>query len=213
MRKQKGIGLLLLLVIMLVVMAGCGKAKKTQAESKTNPTFTIDGNNCFTVAYEEEFKEDYYDKKELESLIDSELAEFNETYAVDKSNGVVRESFSVKDGKAVLKLRFSSAQDYMNYSSNYVNSTRNARLFIGTYDEAVNAGYSFGGTFHAADGSEGFDAANVKDEEKVFVLFTNEKYRIGVSGEIIGMNSNVSLEDKLAVTSDKQENYIIYKLK
>lgn len=213
MRKQKGMILLLLLVIMLVVMAGCGKAKKTQAESKTNPTFNIDGNNCFTVAYEEEFKEDYYDKKELESLIDSELAEFNETYAIDKSNGVVKESFSVKDGKAVLKLRFSSAQDYMNYSSNYVNSTRNARLFIGTYDEAVNAGYSFGGTFYAADGSEGFNAADVKETEKVFVLFTNEKHRIGVSGEIIGMNSNVSLEDKLAVTSDKQENYIIYKLK
>lgn len=213
MRKLKGMLLILLLVVMLVVMAGCGKSKKTSNKSETNSTLVIDENNCLIVVYEEDFKEDYYDKKELEKFIDSELAEFNETYAADKSNGVVKESFSVKDSKAVLKLKFSSYQDYMNYSADYVDSTRNARLFIGTYDEAVNAGYSFEETFQSADGKEGFNVLDVKDDEKVFILFTNEKYKIEVNGEILGMNGNVKIENKLAVTSDKQENFIIYKQK
>lgn len=211
MRKQKGLFLFLLLVIMLVVTAGCGKSKKASEESQANPTLVIDGNNYFTVVYEADFTEDYYDKAELENLIDSELAEFNETSAADKNNGVVKESFSVNSNRAVLKLKFSAVSDYMNYSSGYVNSTRNVRLFIGTYDDAVNAGYSFGGTFKSADGKEAFDVSGVKDDEKVFVLYTNEKHWIEVNGEILGMNSNVRLEDKLAVTSDKQENYIIYK--
>lgn len=213
MRKQKALFLILLLVIMLVVSVGCGKSKKKPAKIEHSPTLTIDGNNHFVVAYETDFKEDYYDKKELETLIDNELATFNETSAADKNNGVVKESFTVNNGLAVLKLRFSSASDYMNYSTDYVNSTRNARLFIGTYDDAVNTGYSFGGTFKSVNGEETFDISAVKDDEKVFVLYTNENHSIDIDGEILGMNSNVSLKDNLAVTSDRQENYIIYKQK
>lgn len=211
MRQKKGILLVLLLAIMVVGVSGCGKAKKTSAKNEASPDFIIDKDNCFTVVYEEGFEADYYDGKELETLIDSEITEFNEAYAIDKANGIVKEEFGVKGQTATLKLKFSSYLDYINYTANYVNSTRNARLFVGKYEDAVNMGYSFAGSFVKQDGAEAFNIEDVKEDTEVFVLFTNEGFNVQIDGEILGMSSCVKVEDNLIVTSDRRENYIIYK--
>lgn len=208
--KKQGCVILLLTIACVVLVTGCGKKKDkktTTTEEKITATFTVAQDNSFEVVYEEDFKEDYYNKDELDSMVDRELQEFNNNYGT----GVIKSGLEIKDGRAKLILKFPDYASYVSYASEYVSSSRNARLFIGSYDEAVAAGYNFAGTYTGKDGKTEFSFDDILGSPGIYVLFTNEGFQISVDGEILGISSGVTVKDGIAVTSDKRENYVIYK--
>ena len=197
------------LLVFVFAFSGCGKtSKKPVKEEVLKTNFFEESENGFVVVYEEKFEEKYYDKTELEEMIDSEITEFNSNYAKDTAKGIVKDSFSVSDKTVILKLRFYSWEDYVTYSSEYISSNRNARLFIGTYKDAVAAGYNFAGKYVAADGSTAYDISATDDE--AMVIFTNEGFVMDLSGTVTAFNENVSVKDGKIKTSNRRENYIIY---
>ena len=52
-----------------------------------------------------------------------------------------KQSLKLKDKKITLKLKFASYKDYEAYSAHYVSITKNVKLFAGTYEDAMAAGY------------------------------------------------------------------------
>ena len=214
------IAVVLLFVAMVMNVSACAKAKSgkktdaqkgTKTEIKKEPDFILDDNGYFTVIYEEDFTEDYYSKDELEAMIDSELKEFNDNYAKDSSKGAEKAEFSVDNGKAKLALRFSDYNDYMSYETNYVSSTRNARLFVGTYDEFVSSGYHVPKRLTAPDGTTEVSSDSITSD--VCVVFSNQKFNMQIPGEIVAVGSDVKVEEgsKVVYTADKRENYIMYR--
>jgi hypothetical protein len=213
MRKYKGVVLVMALVLVTVSICGCSKSKKASAEPKSDTTFQVYSDNSFIVTYSEDFSEDYYSKDELSEMVDKEIAEFNENDAVSKDNGISKDFLEVKDKKAVLKIKFNNYKDYNAYSSGYVDSSRNAKLFLGTYEEAIGEGYSCNTKFIKTDDSTELSIEDIKADSELYIMYTNEGMRIAIEGTIVAAGANVTVEDNIAKTSDKKENYIVYKLK
>lgn len=138
--KKRKIIFCCMLVVVLASVCSCA-SKKSAKKSEDEATVIIDKDNTVSVTYTEEFKEDYYDKDELEAQVDREIEEFNSSYAEDKANGMSKQSLKLKDKKITLKLKFASYKDYEAYSAHYVSITKNVKLFAGTYEDAVAAGY------------------------------------------------------------------------
>lgn len=138
--KKRKIIFCCMLAVVLASVCSCA-SKKSAKKSEDEATVIIDKDNTVSVTYTEEFKEDYYDKDELETQVDREIEEFNSSYAEDKANGMSKQSLKLKDKKITLKLKFASYKDYEAYSAHYVSITKNVKLFAGTYEDAVAAGY------------------------------------------------------------------------
>ena len=138
--KKRKIIFCCMLAVVLASVCSCA-SKKSAKKSEDEATVIIDKDNTVSVTYTEEFKEDYYDKDELEAQVDREIEEFNANYAEDKANGMSKQSLKLKDKKITLKLKFASYKDYEAYSAHYVSITKNVKLFAGTYEDAVAAGY------------------------------------------------------------------------
>lgn len=213
MRKHKGIILVISLLITAVCVSGCLKSKKSSVKQKAEENLKVYSDNSFTVTYSEDFGEDYYSKDELGEMVDRELSEFNNNYAISKDNGITKELLEVKDKKVKLKLKFNNYKDYITYSSDYVNSERNAKLFLGTYEEAVAEGYSLNTKFIRTDNSEELSPEDIKADSELHILYTNEGKHISIDGTVVATGDNVTVKDNIVKTSDKRENYIIYKLK
>lgn len=214
MKNKTKLAVLLLLLVLVLVFSGCGKSKKdSEGKKKIAANFYLQSADDFTVVYEEDFEENYYDKSELEKMIDEEIAEFNTNYAVAGSDGekkgIEKSSFEVADKKAVLKLRFHSWNDYITYSNEYISGTRNAKLFIGSYNDALAAGYTFPGKFTSPDKKESFDLESVTDD--MIVIYTNEGFNMDIEGEIIAINNDVTIKDGLVSTFSARQNCIVYK--
>lgn len=213
MRKHKGFILVMTFLVLAVCICGCSKSKKSSAGTKKEGTFKVCSDNSFIATYSENFGEDYYNKDELGEMVDRELAEFNENDAVSKDKGVTKESLEVKNKVVTLKLKFQTYKDYITYASYYVNSERNARLFLGTYEEAAAEGYSLNTKFTTVQDNTELSLEDVKADSSLYVMYTNEGLSISFDGTVVAIGDNVSVEDGIVKTSDRRENYIIYKLK
>ena len=113
-------------------LTGCGA-------SRFSPEVTgvsIDKKGAVTEVVKESFDESIYNKDELESQIDRDVADYNKTYG-EKS--VKKKSLQVKDGEAVLKMNYASFKDYAQFNSN--------GFYYGDIKGAVQAGYPFEGSF------------------------------------------------------------------
>lgn len=213
MKKLKGVLLLVMLVITMICLSACGKEKKEERKKEADVGLVINSDNSFVVTYSEDFKEDYYDKSELEEMVDKEIADFNSTMAVDPTKGISKESLEVSKKTATLKIKFSNYQDYIKYSAEYVSSNRNARIFIGTYSEAVAAGYKLTGKFMKTDDSGELQVSEIETMTDSLVFYSNEGFNIKVDGEVVAIGSNTTYNDGIVKTSDRRENYFIYKSK
>ncbi len=208
---RKTAGLLILVMAAAILAAGCSKKDKEASESDTkrNATLTIDEQGQIVITYTEAFDKSYYSKEELESRAAEELSEFNKTASGDSSAAM--EALNVKDGNAVMKIRFSDEKVYVDYVKEYVNPDKETKLFIGTYKEAVSAGHDFSGKYTSGEDLSEVTAKEFKDTDSLVVVYTNEEQRILVPGDIMYFGDNVSLDKGLAVTSAGKDNYIIYK--
>ena len=187
-----------LLICMLSVLAGCGGS--VPAES----TIALDKKGKITDTIVEEFDKDFYDSEELQSEIESELAEYNKNFAADH---VTLKKFEVKDGTATLQLVFDGSEYYEDYME--------MTLFTGTVAEARAEGYELTGELLGADGAQtSLDSLDSADEAQVLVLETDETVQVQTPGTILAVSAggNVSVTGKKqSAVSDGGLSYIIYK--
>ena len=187
-----------LLISMLSVLVGC--AGSVPKES----TIAVDKKGKITDTIVEEFDKDYYDSEELQSEIESELAEYNKNFAADH---VTLKKFEVKDGTATLQLVFDGSEYYEDYTE--------MTLFNGTVADVQAEGYELTEELLGADGVlTSLDALSGADGAKALVLETDETVNVQVPGKILAVSAggNVTVTGKKqAAVADGGLSFIIYK--
>lgn len=215
--KKRKIIFCCMLAVVLASVCSCA-SKKSAKKSEDEATVIIDKDNTVSVTYTEEFKEDYYDKDELEAQVDREIEEFNSSYAEDKANGMSKQSLKLKDKKITLKLKFASYKDYEAYSAHYVSITKNVKLFAGTYEDAVAAGYDLTNKVIDLDKKpevkldEKSDKKSEKDTEDTVSKDAEEATTDENSNETESTDETLEQTDESESTSEeKSENSYEYK--
>ncbi|MBD5137307.1 MAG: hypothetical protein HDT39_15360 [Lachnospiraceae bacterium] len=214
MFKRKHMAMIVLLLSVFLTMAGCSKKSDTYSTEYKDGYMRIFHDGKIFATYLEEFDEDVYSEDKLKDMVDKEIAEFNENYS--KDNGMYLEKFEIKDDEAMVRLAFDTVEDYILYNEKYVNSNKVIKMFIGTYDEAVAAGYKVTGKLKVAGKKEKIDVDELKEKEDIsdlYVVYTNEGTVMRFDGDIKYVNKNVKLDEKMAITSDKSQNFILYSFK
>lgn len=186
-----------LLLICIVIMAtGCTKGDKVK---KT--TLYVDNNGKITEAIVESLDKNYYDFKELEDWIDSEVDAYN------KSNGKVIDlkKCQSEDNKVKVTMEYDSMKDYSQFN--------NVKAFCGTIAEAEKAGYEFEGEFISAKDKPSITHAELEGSKKYRAIIVDESQTIVLKEEILYASSNVKVEGKNATvkTETNELAYIIYK--
>lgn len=214
MFKRKHMAMIVLLLSVFLTMAGCSKKSDTYSTEYKDGYMRIFHDGKIFATYLEDFDEDVYSEDKLKDMVDKEIAEFNENYS--KDNGMSLEKFEVKDDEATVRFVFDTVEDYILYNEKYVNSNKVIKMFIGTYDEAVAAGYKVTGKLKVAGKKEKIDVDELKEKEDIsdlYVVYTNEGTVMRFDGDIKYVNKNVKLDEKMAITSDKSQNFILYSFK
>lgn len=214
MFKRKHMAVIVVLLSVFLTMAGCSKKSDTYSAEYKDGYMRIFHDGKIFATYLEDFDEEKYSEDKLKSMVDEEIAEFNEKYSDD--NGMSLEKFEIKNNEATVRFAFDDVEDYVLYNEKYVNSDKVIKMFIGTYDEAIAAGYEVSGQLKAAGKKEKIDADELEDKadtSDLYVVYTNEGTVMRFDGDIKFVNNNVKLDDGMAITSDKSQNFILYAFK
>ncbi len=158
-----------------------------------------------TAVVREKFDKDYYDKKELEEQVESEIEQYN---AKTGEKSVKKRKLSVKDGMAVLNISYKTAKDYADFN--------NVGFYMGNIQGAVQAGYAFEDEFfEVADGKRKEDApvwgSQIMSGKNYQTVAIEEALLVEVPGEIRYVSGNVKVTDKsTAVLEENETAYILY---
>lgn len=185
-----------LLTCGIFLLAGCSGAVPE------GNSISVSKKGAVTSTITEDFDKDFYDADELKEEINSELADYNKTFAKDH---ISLKRFEVKNGKAVLELTFAEDSDYSSYNEE--------ELYVGTVSEAGEEGYDLSGELVDADGAQkDFDA--LEEGAQILILETEEPTQVQVPGQILAVSAggNVTITGKKqAAVENAGLSYIIYK--
>ncbi len=189
---------------LLAAMAGAAVfLSACQSADVDTTTIIVEKKGNVVEAIVEDFGESYYDATELETVVNSEIDDYN---AKAGAKPVAMDSFEMDSDKAQVKVKISyaSSQDYTQMNER--------ELFCGTVSEAYDAGYQFP-DMTSADGAGTVSAADVLEQGSKHMVISEEKLNIQVPGKITYVSSGVTIADKKTATlPDDGENlsYIIY---
>ncbi|MCD7813301.1 MAG: hypothetical protein LUH20_04490 [Lachnospiraceae bacterium] len=154
MRAKKRAAVAVLMAVVML-LGGCDVVDQTEWTSESSDAISIAEDGSITEIVQETLDQSYYDVTELESMISSEVAEYNSEHGADS---IKVEKFD-NDGSAVtLKLWFSSAEDYAEFN--------NVEFYCGSIINAQLEGYLFDGSFYRV--TEGEVSGSAVSYTKVF---------------------------------------------
>lgn len=166
---------------------------------------SIDKKGAVTEYVREDFSQSYYDKGEMEEELGAEIKSYNEAVG---TKAVKKQSLSVKEGIAQLRMTYASTKDYAEFN--------HLDFYAGDIQGAVQAGYAFEGKF--AEVTDG-----VKAQEALVwgsAIMTGQNYQtvalrqamlVEVPGTIRYVSENVKVTDKsTAVIEENETAYILY---
>ena len=138
MGKKKTTGLFLLFLLSTLLVTGCSKEAVYVPVTTNTVEVTEDGR---VIGYMvESFDKEYYDIEELESMVRTEIGEYNALNAEEVKDAgrvpvIVNKVTMAEDGSknVVVALDFQNAAVYTDYMG--------SELFYGTVEEAIVAGY------------------------------------------------------------------------
>ncbi|NLZ80917.1 MAG: hypothetical protein GX913_03835 [Clostridiales bacterium] len=195
MKKMQYIVFILLVI---VIMATACSEKKLEANTDT---VFIEGKNNIIGALVETFDKPYYNGDELQRFIESELALYNSE--ID-STGIIVNKFEVTDEAAKVFLQYASQTDYAKFNE--------VEFFVGTVEEALEAGYDFNEDFVNYTKLTKVSKEDVTEKKKNKVLITDEDTLAQVNGTIVYISDNVKEKSKKsAQLTGENLSYIIYK--
>lgn len=203
------------LVLITAVLGGCGSSGGPSLDS-TSVYLRQDGSVASAVY--EEFDTDSYSLDELRVFVEDAVRAYNQEAAgaaeaySDKSKtplDIAISSLEAKNGEAVLKMEYASAEDYIAFNRQDEMLTQ---LASGTVDGAKAAGIDLAKIeLVSADGKEKLTAADLGSE--YYIVFAEGTADLTVEGKIAYASEDVELDGSSKASIDSKENLscIIYK--
>lgn len=198
MRK---VALIVVSVAMIIVAAGCNKKEDSiHAKNVHNNIMVLTKDLTVQASSVETFDKDYYDKEELQSFMEKEIAEYNSECGKDK---VKLDSLYVKKGMASQVLNYQTIKDYAEFNNTETNIfTMNKAL----EEKMVGKGDTF------LDFQTGKKVAVEEwSVDGAYVLQINEPYELRINGKIL-YYKNASKEEGNLKIDPGQKAYVIFKV-
>lgn len=208
MKKFGCIGMVL--VLCTVFFSGCGSTF-----SADENTVYVQKNGKVVTVDIDDLDQDYYDEEELKNFVDDEIT----AYTDEHGKGTVKLSdLTVKDGTAVLKMQYKTAEDYTAFNG--------IELYQGSVVKALAAGYDFDASFSKVeDGSMAVsvDRKEILEEDSLKAVIIKADIDVKVDGEILYVsteNVTVTGKDSISIREEGRSEesfetdvytYIIYK--
>lgn len=216
MSKKMHVVTAAMLVVVILAVSGCSKKSNTYSTEYKGEFIRINADESIMAVYAEDFDEKQYDEKELESMVNEEVEDFNSEHS--KDSGMSVKSVGVKKDQAIVKLNFKTLDDYVLYNETYVDSDVKFDMFNGTYDEIQKKEYKLSDCKFKKVGDKKEEDLSIseilkkEDKSTLRVIYIKHGITIRVEGEIKYVSSDIKLKNGAAKTADGKDNYIIYTL-
>ncbi|NLP16830.1 MAG: hypothetical protein GX379_07325 [Clostridiales bacterium] len=188
----------IILILSILMLAGCRKEEIfITSDDIINDTMLIKRNGSMYVAIVEDFDKSYYNLSELNEFVTKEVNAYNNKVG---SEEVTIEELELKNGKAVLILKYTKMAHYSafnNMPAAYFSAdTENVALELPTsYVDAKK------------DIMVDKDVAMKNDKNKVLVIY--EPYEVIVEGKIKFYSDNAKYIDENKVSSNSEDMAVI----
>ena len=193
------------------MFTGCGTGKNANVPITSNTLeVTADGH---LIAYiVEDFDKDYYDINELKTMVDEEVAAYNQAKAtlVNEAGQLpitVNSVMMAEDGskKAVVALNFANAVAYTDYMG--------VEAFYGTVTQAIEKGYVLDGMLKSVNNDEPFIGETLKKNQDKNILIIKDAVMVRTYNKVQFLSKNASITDEGFVNAQTKDElkYIIIK--
>ena len=183
----------------VLLLGGCGRGRGGWTPGE--PTaISIAEDGTVTEIVQETFDASYYNADELQSMITSEVSQYN---TENGEGSVEMEEFSAEDGTVSLQMKYASASDYAEFN--------NTEFYYGSMIDAQLEGYLFdvgfkqvrNGTVHGSEVTGSEVIKNMADQ----VLVVRAPLEIKVPGNVTFTSSNAEVlsADVVNATGEQEE--------
>ena len=195
---KKWIRTLCTLLLAVLVLTGC----KASFDPSVSSLY-IQKNGKVTSAVVESFEKDYYSFSEFETMIQREVENCNSMFS---EPAIDIERLELKDSTLYLLLSFQDADAYEQYSEEY--------CFVGTIDEALDAGHSFDLLFKDAEYTE-YSTPEVTEKKDDHVVIVQSEGFIELEGKVKYVSNNVEIisehmAEVMEFYDEDEYAYIVY---
>lgn len=200
---MKKVILSIVMVLMLTVFTGCEKkVTKFVVGDIHTETIYVKKDNTIEAATIEEFNKKHYDLAELKNFIQNEIEKYNKEF---NKEGIIIKDLVLKDGNAVLVLKYNSVNDFAKFSE------IDAR--INTTSELNQEGFNTPKVYVSAKDGTYVDSQIALKNEKYKVLIINQNTDVIVDGTIMYYDNAVLASKNMVQTPGDGTSVIVYKAK
>ena len=195
---MKKFGIFAALILFISMISGCSQ----KAFEADEDTIYVEDKGSVIGVIVEDCDKDYYNSEELESIINEEIAAYNESVG---EGSVAIDTFEVKDKVVKVFTNYKTGIDYEEFNG--------VEFFSGTIAEALEAGYEFDTDLLDRNG-EKISKDELLEKKAYKVVILEEIITVQVDGKILyhSENTEVKADDKAYVIEETEElAYIIYK--
>ena len=205
---MKKLALGIVAIIMAIGLVGCNPLGDIELNAGDSGIY-IEDDGAVSYGSCEKFDKKYYNEKELEQQIDTEVANFNKSKYSSVDDACSIEQFKANSKEANLVLDFVTTYDFKNYMLNYAGFEPEG-FYVGPISD--NDKCEIKGTFKKPNSKKTVTAKEVK-KMKDCILVTYTPFKVQVNGDIKYVSTNCKVdEDNVVSTSpNKGElSYIVY---
>lgn len=205
---MKKLALGIVAIMMAIGLVGCNPLGDIELNAGDSGIY-IEDDGAVSYGSCEKFDKKYYNEKELEQQIDTEVADFNKSKHSSVDDACSIEQFKANSKEANLVLDFVTTYDFKNYMLNYAGFEPEG-FYVGPISD--NDKCEINGTFKKPNSKKTVTAKEVK-KMKDCILVTYTPFKVQVNGDIKYVSTNCKVdEDNVVSTSpNKGElSYIVY---
>ncbi len=201
--KGKRILLLAALALGVVLLSGCELLEHDSWEPQESAAVSVAEDGSVTEIINDTLDAAYYNATELETMVQSEVAEYNAAHGEDT---ILVDRLETEEGKVSLVLKYASAKDYAAFN--------NTEFFYGTVISAQLEGYLFDVPYQKVeDGvvqSDRVDGSEVIRGLDKQVLILKAPQEVQVPGNILftSVNAEVLSENVVNATGEAEEENV-----
>lgn len=180
MKKAK---ILCATALSLSLLSGCGKFEPDATAMMASKDGTL------TAVVMETLDQSYYDSAELQTLITTEVADYNASVGTEK---IKVTEFKAENQTANLTMEYTTGSDYAAFND--------VTCYTGDILGAYSAGYDFDVVFHQIEKGEVINTSvsrsEVLNSYNYYILILEEPMDIQVEGKLVYVSSNVEVTGK-----------------
>lgn len=186
---------------MAIFLFGCSGGKAINVEEVKADTILLKNDGTIQAATIEAFDKDYYSSEELEAFITEKINEYIGANTTEPSIAI--ESLKVKNGTAILLLKYTNLKDY--------NAFNEKSVIFTTTEAAKGEEVTLPEVFvSASDGAYVAPEVALKNSKyKVIVL--NDNTELVVDGKIKYFTNGKLISKSKFQTSGENESVVVYK--